>query len=73
MLANSVADVVAEEATTCFLLERNLECQCKACQKMVVHVAKRLTLLQGDIWATREYGGEIYELPEHQLFTEAKS
>ena len=33
MLANSLADVVAEEAVTCVLPELNLECQDEACER----------------------------------------
>ena len=50
MLANSLADVVAEEAATRLLTDLNLK------------KAERLALVQADIWAKRGAAGDICEL-----------
>ena len=55
MLANSLADVVAEEAA-------KRERKAKWAERVGVGVAKRLALVQADIWAKRSEAGDIYEL-----------
>ena len=62
MLANSVADVVAEEAAKRMLPDLNLERKVKRAERIGVGVAKRLVLVQADIWAKRSEAGHIYEL-----------
>ena len=62
MLANSLADVVAEEAAKRLLPDLNLECKAKWAERVGVGVAKRLALVQADIWAKRSEAGDIYEL-----------
>ena len=62
MLANSLADVVAEEAAKRLLLDLNLERKAKKAELVGIGVAKRLALVQADIWAkrgaaTRTFGG----------------
>ena len=62
MLANSLADVVAEEAAKRLLPDLNLERKAKWTEHVGVGVAKRLALVQADIWAKRSEAGDIYEL-----------
>ena len=62
MLANSLADVVAEEAAKRLLLDFNLERKAKKAERIGIGVANRLALVQADIWAKRGAAGEIYEL-----------
>ena len=61
-LANSVADVVAEEAAKRLLPDLNLERKAKKAERIGIGVAKRLALVQADIWAKRGAAGDIYEL-----------
>ena len=61
MLANSLADVVAEEAAKRLLPDLNLERNAKKAERIGIGVAKRLALVQADIWAKRG-AGDIYEL-----------
>ena len=62
MLANSLADAVAEEAAKRLLPDLNLERKAKKAERIGVEVAKRLALMQADIWAKRSEAGDIYEL-----------
>ena len=62
ILANFVADVVAEEAAKRLLPDLNLERKAKWAERVGVGVAKRLALVQADIWAKRREAGDIYEL-----------
>ena len=62
MLANSVADVVAEEAAKRLLPDMNLECKAQHAERIGVSVAKRLALVQAEICAKRGEAGDIYEL-----------
>ena len=61
MLANSLTDVVAEEAAKRFLPDLNLERKAKRAERIGVGSAKRLALVQADIWAKRSVAGDIYE------------
>ena len=61
MFANSLADV-AEEAAKRLLLDLNLERKAKKAERVGIGVAKRLALVQADIWAKRGAAGDIYEL-----------
>ena len=62
MLANSLAGAVAEEAAKRLLPDLNLERKAKWAERVGVGVAKRLALVQADIWAKRSEAGDIYEL-----------
>ena len=62
MLANSLADVVAEEAAKRLLPALNLERKAKKAERVGIEVAKRLALVQADIWAKRGAAGDMYEL-----------
>ena len=62
MLANSLADVVAEEAAKRLLPDADLERKAKKTERIGVCVAKRLSLVQADIWAKHCEAGVIYEL-----------
>ena len=62
MLANSLADVVAEEAAKRLLPDLNLERKAKWLNVSGLGVAKRLALVHADIWAKRSEAGDIYEL-----------
>ena len=62
MLANSLADEVAEEAAKRLLLDLNLEREAKKAERIGIGVAKRLALVQADIWAKRCAAGDICEL-----------
>ena len=62
MLANSLADVVAEEAAKRLLPDLNLERNAKKAERIGIGVAKRLALVQEDMWAKRGAAGDIYEL-----------
>ena len=62
MLANSLADVVAEEAAKRLLPDLNLERKAKWTERVGVGVAKRLALVQADMWAKRSEVGDIFEL-----------
>ena len=62
MLANSLAGVVAEEAAKRLLPDWNLERKSKWTERVGVGVAKRLALVQADIWGKRSEAGDIYEL-----------
>ena len=62
LLANSLADVVAEEAAKRLLPDLNLERKAKKAERIGVGVAKRLALVQADIGAKRNETGDIYEL-----------
>ena len=53
MLANSLADVVAEEAAKRLLPDLNLERKAKWAERVGVGVAKRLAVVEADIWAKR--------------------
>ena len=64
MLADSLANVVAEEAAKCLLLDVNLEHRPRRAERTIFFVTKRLALVQADIWAKREVAGDIYELDE---------
>ena len=61
MPANSLADVVAEEAPKRLLPDLNLERKAKWAERVGVGVAKRLALVQEDIWAKRSEAGDIYD------------
>ena len=52
MLANSLAGVA----------DLNLERKAKKAERIGIGVAKRLALVQADIWAKRGAAGDIYEL-----------
>ena len=62
MLANTSADVVAEEAAERLLPDLNPERKAKKAERIGIGVAKRLALVQADIWAKRGAAGDIYEL-----------
>ena len=62
MLANSLADVMAEEAARRLLPDLNLERKARWAERVGFGVAKRLALVQADIWAKRNEAGDIYEL-----------
>ena len=62
VLANSLADVVAEEAAKRLLLDLNLECKAKKAELIGIGVAKSLALVQADIWAKRGAARDIYDL-----------
>ena len=62
MLANSLADVVAEESAKRLSPDMNLEQKAKWAEHTEVSVAKRLDLVQADIWTKRDEAGDIYEL-----------
>ena len=63
MLANSLAHVVAEAAAAkCLLPGMSLERKAKNPERIGVSVAKRLALVQADIWAKRGEAGDINEL-----------
>ena len=62
VLANSLADVVAEEAAKRLLPDLNLERKAMWAERVGVGVAKRLALVQADTWAKRSEAGDIYEL-----------
>ena len=70
MLANSVAGVVAEEAAKRLLADMNLEQKAKRAERAGVCVAKRLALVQADIWAQRSEAGDIYVFGAVGNFTE---
>ena len=58
-----LADVVAEEAAKRLLPDlKNLERKAKKAERIGVGVAKRLALVQADIWAKRSKAGDICEL-----------
>ena len=61
MLANSLADVVAEKAAKRLLPDLNLERKAKWAERIGIGVAKRLALVRADIWAKRSEAGDIYE------------
>ena len=58
MLANSLADVVAEEAAKRLLRDLNLEREAKKAGRVGIGVAERLALVQADIWAKRGAAGD---------------
>ena len=62
MLANSLADVVAEEAAQRLLPDLNLERKAEQAERIGTGVGKRLALLQAGVWAKRGAAGDIYEL-----------
>ena len=62
MLANCLADVVAEEAAKRLLPDSNLEREAKKAERIGTGVAKRLALVQADIWAKRGAAGDVCEL-----------
>ena len=62
MLGNSLADVVAEEAAKRLLPDLNVDRKAKKAERIGIGVAKRLALVQADIWAKRGAAGDIYEL-----------
>ena len=62
MLANSLADVVAEEAAKRLLPDMSLEREAQNAERIGVGVAKRLALVQADIWLKRGETGDIYGL-----------
>ena len=62
MRANSLADVVAEEAAKRLLPDLNLDREAKKAERIGIGVAKRLALVQADIWAKRGAAADIYEL-----------
>ena len=51
MLANSLADVVAEKAAKRLLPDLNLERKAEKAERIGIGVAKRLALVQADMWA----------------------
>ena len=51
MLANSLADVVAEEAAKLLLPDWNLERKANKAERVGIGVAKCLVLVEADIWA----------------------
>ena len=61
-LANTLADVVAEEAAERLQPDMNLERKPERAERIGVGMAKRLALVQADIWAKRGEAGDIYEL-----------
>ena len=61
MLANSLADVVAEEAAKRLFPDVNLEREATKAERIGVRVAKRLAFVQADIWVKRGEAGEICE------------
>ena len=61
-LANSLADVVSEEVAKRLLPDLNLERKAKKAELIGIGVAKRLAMVQADIWAKRGAAGDIYEL-----------
>ena len=73
MLANCLADVVAEEAAKRLLPDMNSEKKAMRTERIDVSVAKRLALVQADIWAKHEEAGDIYELDELLAPTEASA
>ena len=62
MLANSLADVVAEEAAKRLLPGLNLERKAKWAERIGMGVAKRLALVQADMWAKRGAAGDTYDV-----------
>ena len=62
MFANSLADVVAEEAAKRLLLVLNLERKAKKAERIGIGVAKRLALVQAYIWAKRGAAADTNEL-----------
>ena len=62
MPAHSLADVVVEKAAKRLLPDLNLERKAKKAERIGIGVAKRLALVQTDIWAKRGAAGDIYEL-----------
>ena len=59
LLANSLADVAAEKAAMRVLPDMKARTE-----RTGVGVAKRLALVQADIWAMLDEAGDIYELDE---------
>ena len=72
MLANSLADVVGEETAKRLLPDLSLERKAKKAARVGIGVAKRLALVQTDIWAKRGAAGDIHEL-EPLVVTEEMS
>ena len=62
MLANSLADVVAEEAAKRLLPHLNLERKANKAEPIGIGVPNRLALVQADVWEKRGAAGDIYEL-----------
>ena len=62
MRANSLADVVAEEAAKRLLPDLNVDRKAIKAERIGIGVPKRLALVQADIWAKRGAAADIYEL-----------
>ena len=62
MLANSLAQAVAEEAAKRLLPDMNMEQKAKKEERIGVSVANRLAPVQAEIWAKHGEVGDIYEL-----------
>ena len=61
MLANSLADVVAEKASKRLLPDLNQEPKAKRSEQTGTSVAKIMALVQADIWTKREEAGKTYK------------
>ena len=57
-----MADTVAEEAAKRIKPDLNHIKSANRCDCLGYCVAKRLALIQADIWASKDLAGEIYEL-----------
>ena len=62
MLANYLADVVADEASKRLLADLNREERAKRCEQTGTNVAERLALVQADVRAKHEEAGDVNEL-----------
>ena len=62
MLANSLSDVVADEASKRLLPDLNHEQRAERCDQIGTSVAKRLALVQADMRVKREEAGEFHEV-----------
>ena len=62
MVGNSLADAVAEEAASRVKPDLNCIKAAKRCEMLGFIVAKRLALIQADIWTAKDMAGDIYEL-----------
>ena len=62
MLANSLSDVVADEASKRLLPDLSHEQRAERCDQIGTRVAKRLALVQAEMWAKREEAGEVHKL-----------
>ena len=59
MLANYLADVVADEASKRLVADLNREERAKRCEQTGTNVAKRLALVQADVRAKHEEAGDV--------------